>query len=321
MEDAYEFHRDLDFESTDKKKESPRFTHQQIFKNQPPKSSKPLSLADLPAVKSTSKPLQIKPQPPVMEQKPASKFVHIEATHKIYVTNDLTRFGYLSGNRSLNKNKISRIIKEIEAGTNILRYCPIIVTEQGGKLVVFDGQHRLEVAKMLKSYIWYVMADPLNLYQVASVNSNTEKWSAKDYINCYSVTGNQNYLMLKEFTEKFNFPHSLNLQLLTKGKSLRDGSNEALEAAFKQGRFEVKSRGEAYSLANDVKQFEKFPHHSSRSFVMAIAKIVTAKKIGLDEIVRSSWTTDLVKENTWKEYLVSLEVIVNKNKKQRITIF
>ena len=116
--------------------------------------------------------------------------MHIESTIKVYVTKDWSLFGFKEGNRPLNKSKIKKIIADINGGSNLLKYCPIIVVPSGNKLTVIDGQHRLEVAKQLKTYIYYVIHDGMSLYEIAKMNSATEKWKPKDFINNSPVGNN-----------------------------------------------------------------------------------------------------------------------------------
>lgn len=252
------------------------------------------------------------------------KFVHIESTTKVYVTRDYGIFSILQGNRSLNKSKIKRIVEEIGAGTNLLKLCPIIVSEEGNKLKVIDGQHRLEVAKQIKSNVWYVICDPLTLYQIAKVNSNTEKWTGKDFINCYAQTGNPSYVKLKEFATVYGFPLSVNLALLQNGTMKNDtGGSKSAQKAFETGAFKVRKEDEAIAIAQQVERFKDFHGYRSRNFVVAICKILDAQKISIDEVVNAFEKNkdQLFIQGNWKNYLVNLETIVNIGKGKRRVIY
>ncbi len=200
----------------------------------------------------------------------SGKFVHIKSTVDIFVTRDYGRFGVLQGNRSLNKTKIKRIKDEIAKGKNWLQYCPIMVVEKDGKLKVVDGQHRLDVAKQTGSYIYYVICDELSLYDIATMNSNTEKWSGKDFVNCYATTGNEHYVTLREFLNTYGYPLGVCLQLLTKGMELTDGSHDDIIKSFQTGAFKVRTEEIALHVAKHVDKFAAFPGYKSRGFIMAI---------------------------------------------------
>ena len=251
-----------------------------------------------------------------------SNYPHITSTVSIYVTRDYGAFSTIVGNRTLNKNKIKRIKDEIAAGTNLLQYCPIIVTEQGGKLKVIDGQHRLEVAKQIGSNVWYVVTAALNLYEIAKMNSNTEKWKGKDFINCYAHTGNEHYVKLKEFYNVYRFPLSVCLQLLTVGYKVTDGGTDLIKQ-FEQGGFKVRKEDEAMSVAKQVERFAAFPAYKQRSFIIAISKVISATKIELDEVVSAfeKNADRLLPQPSWKEYLIALETIVNIGKSKRRVIY
>ena len=194
-----------------------------------------------------------------VSQKANGKFVHVKSLVDVYVTKNYRLFEMLDGNRELNKSKIRRIKDDIGKGSNLLPYCPIIVVEKGNKLQVIDGQHRLEVAKELGDYVYYVIHKGLSLYNIAKMNSNTEKWKAKDFINCYRTGGNKNYDQLQQVMDVYGFPLSVALEMLSTGKFMKSGGNENLMKHFHEGKFVVKKYREAVELANTVQKFDAFP--------------------------------------------------------------
>ena len=232
-------------------------------------------------------------------------------------------FGILKGNRVLNKNKIKKIKDEIEAGTNLLKYCPIIVVEEDGKLKVIDGQHRLEVATQLGSNVWYVISDALTLYEIAKMNSNTEKWKSADFINCYAHTGDGSYKILKEFSNTYGFPTTVNLQLLTKGYGITEGNIEELKKKFEGGRFVVSKEKEALEIAQIVEKFAEFNGYKSRAFIVAICMIITAGKIKMDEVIKAFKKNGdvLTTQAGYKNYLANIEQMVNVGKHSRIVVY
>ena len=263
-----------------------------------------------------------------LPQKPLAtdnkKFVHIESTVKVYVTKDWSLFGFKEGNRPLSKSKIKKIIADINGGSNLLKYCPIIVVPSGNKLTVIDGQHRLEVAKQLKTYIYYVIHDGMSLYEIAKMNSATEKWKPKDFINCYAIGGNHNYTKIREFMDTYGFPISVTLKLLRTGTfSSEGGGNDTNRGQFEQGKFVVRKWDEAVKIADTVLQFHQFPGHKGGQFVVAICKILDAAKIDIQEVIDSftKHPDQLLLQSAWKDYLVNLETITNIGKSKRRVIY
>jgi hypothetical protein len=249
---------------------------------------------------------------------------HVESSIKIFFSKDYSLFRMINGNRQLNNNKIKRIRNDILKGLDVLRYCPILVKENKNTLEIIDGQHRYWVAKEMKSKVWYIVVEDFTLHDIAKINSNTEKWATKDYINCYIQQGNVHYQFLREFMEKTGFPLSVTLRLLATGKVGGDaGVDEKNSDKFKRGQFEVLFEKEANRMVDAVRQFEEFPGHNSRHFIIAIELILKAGKCDFVELVDKykEGTVKLLKRESIKEYLANLEEIYNYRMRQRRVIY
>jgi hypothetical protein len=263
---------------------------------------------------------QVKAAAPVVS--PQVHGDHTESKVKIFFTKDYDRFIRMNGNRKLNKAKIKRIETDIENGLDVLKYCPVIVAEKDGKLEIIDGQHRFAVAKDLGSHVWYVVAEELSLMEIAKVNSNTEKWKNADFIHCYASQGNVHYQQVQQFMEKYGFPLSVTLALLTKGAIMSDGGND-VKKDFQGGVFEVKDLEAAEQVADTVMRFDGFSGAKSRTFVVAICKILTANKVEIGDVIEAYLRNQdkLQMQGSWKNYLVNLESILNIGKQNRRVIF
>ena len=108
---------------------------------------------------------------------------HTPATTMVFQTTDYNRFRMIKGNRGLDVNKIKKILGDIDRGTNLLKYVPVLVVEHEGKLDIIDGQHRFSVSKKKKEPVYYIIAESLSLYDIARMNSNQEKWKPADFTN------------------------------------------------------------------------------------------------------------------------------------------
>lgn len=249
------------------------------------------------------------------------KNLHKESSLLIYHTTEYGAFRMINGNRELNAAKIKRIQKDIAAGLDVLKYCPILVKSDGKKLEIIDGQHRFWVAKELKKPVHYLIVEKnIDLYSIAKINSNTETWKGKDFINCYAQQGNKDYLILQAFVDEWGFNIGMSINLLANGNT-PDGS-QALDA-FKAGQFKVKKLNDAIELAKICKQFSKFNAWRSRPFVVAISKILKGAKCDVKELVEkfNKDTESLQIQGTYKEYLVNLEAIYNKGTHKRRVIY
>lgn len=249
---------------------------------------------------------------------------HTESSIKIFYTKEYSRFRMINGNRQLNERKVKKIIEDIEDGTDVLKYCPIIVVEKAGVLEIVDGQHRFFVARKLGSHVWYIVANEFTLHEIAKMNSNTEKWKDKDFINCYIQQGNDQYLKLRDFKESTGFPTTVCLKLLAYGTVIREGGIKSTDKErFRTGEFEVLEEQKAKVITEKVKLFADFGNHKSGPFVEAICKILRSGIVSVEDICKK-WLLDpkqLEHQVNAKDYLTNLETIYNKNAKIRKVIY
>jgi len=249
---------------------------------------------------------------------------HKESTVKVFFTNEYGRFKTINGNRQLNNQKINRIIKDINNGIDVLKFCPIIVSEKKERLEIIDGQHRFFVAKKMKSQVWYIIASDMTLMEIAKINSNTERWKDKDFINCYIQQDNENYKMIQQFMDDTGFPLSTCLQLLYTGTMKGEGgSSTHLKPRFISGTYEVKDLAGAQRTSAVIKLFKDFDGHTQGAFCEAICRILRAEKIDIKDL-HKKWQKDpkqLTKRSSVKEYLVDLETIYNQSNRIRKVIF
>lgn len=244
---------------------------------------------------------------------------------KIYCTDNYNLFKRVDGNRGLNIKKIERIITEINAGNDVLDLYPVVVKENKTSLELLDGQHRIEVAKKLKRPVHYVIKkEAMNLYQVAKVNSNVEKWTADDFIKCYIAAGNNNYKQLEKFHQTYKMSIGVCITMLDQGIIKTDqGSTAELYQDFQTGAFVVKKYKEAVQLAEICKSFEPFECWNNRSFILSISKIINSDKCEMD-ILLKKYRADpkrLEKQPDWRKYLTNLEEIYNLGNSKRRVIF
>lgn len=246
---------------------------------------------------------------------------HNEATVKVYFTRDYGAFKSILGNRDLSQRKINRIISDIENGLDMLRYCPIIVDRD---MNVIDGQHRLFVARQIRSNIWYVISDTLSLIDIARINSNTEKWKPSDFLNAYLVHGLEDYKILDEFVNRQGISLGIGIKLLSQGCVSGTGiTQKKVMPDFQQGKFKVNHMDYAEELMAVVKRFSSFNKHLTRDFIHAIHLLLKAGKANIDDLVRNfnHDSSQLDKCDSVKDHMNALELIYNWKKKERHLIF
>ena len=245
--------------------------------------------------------------------------LHIESKDKIYFTREYNQFKILKGNRTLNEKKISKIIKEINGGFNMLPFCPIVVDEQ---MNIIDGQHRFEVSKRIESNVFYVVASSTSLYQIAKLNTNTERWKASDFINCYSELGIEDYKTLAAFLKKYEMPKTASINLLEKGTPNQADNANCIER-FESGNFRVNYLEKAEELAKLIYRFKGFKGFLTTDFINTIYALSKNGKCDMEELIRQfqNYRDPLEHAQGVKQVKVALEQIYNYKKSIRRIIF
>jgi len=248
---------------------------------------------------------------------------HIESSQQIYFTNEYAVFKMMNGNRQLNEKKINKIISEIQRGNDMLKYYPIQVRENGGRLDILDGQHRFYISKKLKRPVFYILVkEEKSMPDIAKINSNVEKWKPEDFINCYVQFGNENYLELQKFMDKYGMSLGVSLKLLDAGNPGAEGSSGDMNEEFRAGSFLVKQKEAAYKLADKCMMFADFPGWKRRSFIIAIYKIIKAGLYNIDDLASDfkKHPEYLTQQANYKAYINILEQMANIRKQKRVII-
>jgi len=100
---------------------------------------------------------------------------------QIQSTKDYSIFKYVKFNREKTKGHIQEI-KNMVLEENLLHLHPILVNE---KMEVIDGQHRLEAAKSLGLYIYYIQ-DEISYQHILNSNLFQKKMSLENVIKFYA---------------------------------------------------------------------------------------------------------------------------------------
>lgn len=243
--------------------------------------------------------------------------IHIESNIKIYFTRNYSIFNRIKGNRVINKKKVAKIVADIQSGNNWLPACPIVLDPE---MNVLDGQHRLEAAEITQENIFYLFRENTSLHTVAKVNTNTERWKAKDFINCYKEQGVEDYDVLDAFLRKNNFPFTLTVSLLQTGKCAEGGLKNIDQ--FEKGEFKCLHLEKATQLSRAVHKLKAYDGFLKRNFIVAVSRIVDAKKCDFDELVaKFNKNHDPIKKaNSAKDFAFALEQIYNLGNHKRKTI-
>lgn len=185
----------------------------------------------------------------------------------IVKSSNYDQFGTLLGNRKISKDHVNRLVRSIQE-KNMLEENPIIVAT--GKVI--DGQHRLEAAKKLKIPFYYIEREVGDLEDVRRLNVYTKPWIITDYLNSYIDLGNEDYIILKGFMNKYNLPITVSIALLAGMSSV----GTITLAPFKNGHFKITHPKEAEEEAEALLKLK--PHTEgqiwrTRDFIGAIKQV------------------------------------------------
>lgn len=229
---------------------------------------------------------------------------------EIQQTKSYSKFNTITGNRAVNLTKIEKIAADIEAGFNMLPYCPIIVSEQNGKFNIIDGQHRYQVSVTTKQPVYYVVCNTLTLKQIAMLNSRGDKWKATDFLNCYINLGIEDYKVLKDFMTKNKLNIKIAIDLLMFYKHHENTSTDI----FQSGEFKVKflkESGDLIKLIDDVFAIYAFSH--DRYLIGAVQQLIKLGKCDFEKLKQkiSMAPNMLDKHSDVKSYIYNIERIYN----------
>ena len=202
------------------------------------------------------------------------------AKDKLITTTTIPNFTLKDVNRyKISSKHVETLSKSMaRTGRNLQ---PILVSSDG---VVVDGQHRFMGYKAAKkinkdvtlyyiksTYSWEDDKDQL-LDTLSTLNTETETWRIKDWVNFYATTGNQHYVNLMNLWEN-DYP-DLNLSAIaqiTHAKYL--GGN--ISNMIKKGHYEYTFTVDKKYLLDEISSLRQeeayFAHRGFMSAVLAMA--------------------------------------------------
>src|SRR6185369_435916 len=112
-----------------------------------------------------------------------------------YRTKDYEAFDTIRSNREVVEKHVRALMKAISK-RNLLHLMPGIANSSGELL---DGQHRLEAARRLGEWFYYIVDDNITEEDIAVMNTNKRNWTVTDYVNYYSVKKHPDFIKLSKF--------------------------------------------------------------------------------------------------------------------------
>lgn len=232
---------------------------------------------------------------------------------EVHTTTDYFLFKPIDGNRNKNALHLNRLKKSI---TEHYLFTVIIVNE---RYEIIDGQHRFECVKDLGLPLNYIVCKGYGLNEVQILNQNSKTWNADDYLTGYCNLKNENYLIYKEFKEKYQFGHNECMSMLT-GINMNGGT---LFNAFKDGTFKVTNLVNAEKEAEQIWMLEDlYKGFKRRAFIYAMLCLFDKPQFDFSEFLQKikkqpSALKDCV---DIKQYISLIEEIYNYRRHEKVNL-
>lgn len=213
----------------------------------------------------------------------------------IYSTKDYDEFKKLNGNRSVLEQRKTMILKSIKERGWIRN--PIVVNE---KMEMIDGQGRFEALKELGLPIEYCISEGATINDCIALNLKQKNWGTVDYINCYAELGNENYIALLGYINRYK---NLGAEPVSIMLSRGHGSFSGRDTRVVTGRFIMedaetadnrmkflndamvligKSRGRTRCWATALRFIYNCPSIDNDSFLKALQRYITLLNVCVD---------------------------------------
>ncbi len=235
---------------------------------------------------------------------------------KILETNNYNRFDLCSFNRDVRKTK--ELEESMRKHGWIDAYPMHVVRNGGDKLLIKAGHHRFIAAQNVGIPVKYVESkDGATIHELESA---TNQWSLRDYIDSFIRCGKRPYIELQEFHEATGIPLGLCATMLI-GNSATGGKYTDV---VKSGNLKIGDRAHAETVGDIVNHCVSNGCSWARNtlFVRAISRMVRAK--GFDPSVFKQKITKfhgfLEKQPNLERYLDMIDEVYNRQSRVRIPL-
>lgn len=189
---------------------------------------------------------------------------------------------------------------------------------------ILDGQHSKEAIKRLhlnNEELVYVQYDTSGLDKDVCVllNTTSKKWTSLDFLNVWVSTGKDDYIFLKAFLDKYQFPFQLSLYMF--GVTVQGGNN----AKFKNGTMIIspqdREKGiEAAHRYIDLKEYIPNEIIRMQSFGKAFAVISRNSKYNHNRMIKqvTSYRDKIYKCSSIDNYKKMLEDVYNFKRRDKV---
>lgn len=229
--------------------------------------------------------------------------------NQVQSTTDYDKFTKINGNRDIDWKHVAKLVESMNKN-----YIPVpgLVNKRGD---LVDGQHRNEACRILDLPFYYTVVDG-GVSDVQSLNHNVKKWSNADFLKSFCDMGIQDYIIYRDFREKYKFDHQVTVTLLLGG-----GRSSEHAGIFNTGAFKIKNLANAIKIADFIlKVKEYYPGYNRRSFVSAMVSVINKTDFDMDVFLHKLkiQQTRMVDCAKIDEYVTLIKKIYNYANKKKI---
>lgn len=235
----------------------------------------------------------------------------------VHETTDYGLFKELEGNRVVNKLHLRRLKDSM--AKNYL-FTIITVNEL---MQIIDGQHRFNVCRELQLPIYYVKMNGYGLREVQILNANNKVWNSDDYLSGYCDLAKQHegsyedYLIYKDFKDRYQFGHSECLLILTQHFDRR-----SIQSFF-NGDLKIDNYANGVLIAKKLEEIGKFySGYKRKSFVRVIVNLLKNPNFVFSEFIHKVQLQPMALKDCTdvKMYRELIEEVYNYRRKEKINL-
>jgi hypothetical protein len=235
---------------------------------------------------------------------------------KIFETSQYDKFQFVPENRSV--RNLTKIRNSMRKYGFIVSF-PICVKQvDSGKLMVLDGQHRLEAAKSLGIPVHYVIHNG-SAFNISEVNNTQSKWTPMDYLTSH-IGSNPEYAKVKAFMDTYHVTLSVAIGLLN--GSSASGNATGMDS-FRLGTFKCKDEIRAHKTMGLISRVSDVcPFYKTLKFVEAVSRCSLVQEFDHNRFVHSmhNYAYKIKLQPDVDRFIEMIDDIYNTNAKRPIPL-
>lgn len=231
---------------------------------------------------------------------------------QVHTTTDYSMFKSVDGNRTLNTLHLNKLRTAMH---NKYLFTVIIVNE---KYEIIDGQHRFECIKDLKYPLNYIICNGYSLNEVHILNQNSKDWVSADYLDGYCKLGYADYLIFRDFKEKYKIGYNECMGLLS-GTRFCGGYVDK----FRQGLFKVTNLFDAEDFMDKLLIIEQYYSGiRRRNFIYAMMQLFNKQQFEFTEFLQKLKIQPMALQDCTdiNQYIILIEEIYNYKRRDKVNL-